>query len=127
MAEDPELAKIRAQRMAEMQSQAGNPQQMQQQQEKVQREKEMKNMMLGQILDQGARARLNSIALVKPEKAVMVENMLIQMARSGQIGGKLSEEGLVGLLGKVNQQIDSSKKVTITRRRYAMDSDSDDN
>ena len=32
---------------------------------------------------------VNSIALVKPEKAAMIENMLIQMARTGQLGGKV--------------------------------------
>ena len=32
---------------------------------------------------------VNSIALVKPEKAKMMESMLIQMARSGQIAGKV--------------------------------------
>ncbi len=67
----------------------------------------MKNMMLTQILEQNARARceskrrelcslinnnnyaVNSIALVKPERARQVEGMLIQMAQSGQIGGKV--------------------------------------
>ena len=33
---------------------------------------------------------VNSIALVKPEKAKMMEGMLIQMARSGQIAGKVT-------------------------------------
>ena len=33
---------------------------------------------------------MNSIALVKPEKAKMMESMLIQMARSGQIAGKVT-------------------------------------
>ena len=33
---------------------------------------------------------MNSIALVKPEKAKMLENMLIQMAQRGQLSGKVS-------------------------------------
>ena len=32
---------------------------------------------------------VNSIALVKPEKAKMLENMLIQMAQRGQLSGKV--------------------------------------
>ena len=32
---------------------------------------------------------VNSIGLVKPEKAKMMEGMLIQMARTGQIAGKV--------------------------------------
>ena len=65
----------------------------------------MKNSVLSQILEQGARARrkphplatptitstpaVNSIALVKPDKAKSVEMMLIRMAQSGQISGKV--------------------------------------
>ena len=45
----------------------------------------MTNNMLGQIMDQGARARLNNVAMVNPEKAKKVEMMLIQMARQGQV------------------------------------------
>lgn len=33
---------------------------------------------------------VSSIALVKPEKAKMVESMLIQMAQTGQVAGKAS-------------------------------------
>ena len=65
----------------------------------------MKNSVLSQILEQAARARckprppatptiilsvVNSIALVKPDKAKSVEMMLIRMAQSGQISGKVS-------------------------------------
>lgn len=32
---------------------------------------------------------VNNLALVKPEKATAVENHLMQMARSGQLGGKV--------------------------------------
>ena len=32
---------------------------------------------------------VNSIALVKPEKAKMIENTLIQMATTRQLGGKV--------------------------------------
>ncbi|EDO41998.1 predicted protein [Nematostella vectensis] len=130
MADDPELAALRAKRMAELQQQMGgqDPAQMQQQQqqqmENAHREMEMRNAMLTQILDQSARARLNSIALVKPEKARMVENMLIQMARSGQVGGKVGETQLVGLLEKVQ---DKAQKTTVKfDRRRVFDSDDDD-
>ena len=38
-----------------------------------------------------SRILVNSIALVKPEKARQVEGMLIQMASSGQLGGKVGK------------------------------------
>jgi len=34
---------------------------------------------------------VNTIALAKPEKAKMVESMLIQMAQTGQIQGKVTD------------------------------------
>jgi len=125
MSEDPELAAIRASRMAQMQGQGGADQ-MRKQQEQAEQQAMMTNSMLAQILDQGARARLNSIAMVKPEKAAAVEKMLIQMANSKQIQGKVNEDTLIGILERVNKQLADSTKTTISRRRYAMDSDDDD-
>ncbi|XP_074618682.1 programmed cell death protein 5-like [Acropora palmata] len=124
---DEELAAIRAKRLEELQSQYGgqNSAQMQQQQEAMKREAEMRNSLLSQILEQGARARLNSIALVKPEKAKMMESMLIQMARSGQIAGKLSETQLISLLQDMSEK--TQKKTTVRfNRKHIDDSDEED-
>ncbi|XP_073232699.1 programmed cell death protein 5-like isoform X2 [Porites lutea] len=88
-------------------------------------EAEMRNSMLSQILGQDARARLNSIALVKPQKAKMMEGMLIQMARTGQIAGKLSESQLVSLLQEVSEKTQKKTTVKFNRKRVD-DSDDDD-
>lgn len=98
---------------------------MQQQQEAIKREAEMRNSLLSQILEQGARARLNSIALVKPEKAKMMESMLIQMARSGQIAGKLSETQLISLLQDMSEKTQKKTTVRFNRKRID-DSDEED-
>ncbi|XP_052318268.1 programmed cell death protein 5-like isoform X1 [Oncorhynchus keta] len=133
---DDELEAIRRQRMAELQSKHGSlswnqmtpgdsSNDQQGQQEAKQRETEMRNSMLAQVLDQSARARLSNLALVKPEKAKAVENYLIQMARMGQLGGKISETGLIDILEKVSQQ--TEKKTTVKfNRRKVMDSDDDE-
>ncbi|EGW06775.1 Tudor domain-containing protein 12 [Cricetulus griseus] len=71
----------------------------------------MRNSILAQVLDQSARARLSNLALVKPEKTKAVENYLIQMARYGQLSGKVSEQGLIEILEKVSQQ--TEKKTTV--------------
>ncbi|XP_065064272.1 programmed cell death protein 5-like [Rhopilema esculentum] len=129
MEDDQELAELRAQRMAQLQGQMGGgsqPGDQQKREEAMRREVDMRNSILSQILDQNARARLNSIALVKPEKAKMLENMLIQMAQRGQLSGKMNEDGLKSVLASISQQTEKSTKVTINRRRYAMDSDEDD-
>uniref|UniRef100_A0A667YNE5 Programmed cell death protein 5 n=1 Tax=Myripristis murdjan TaxID=586833 RepID=A0A667YNE5_9TELE len=104
---DDELEAIRRQRMAELQAKhgvRGEPEPGQ--------ETDMRNSILAQVLDQSARARLSNLALVKPEKANAVENYLIQMARFGKLGGKISESGLIEILEKVSQQ--TEKKTTHT-------------
>ncbi|XP_076848686.1 programmed cell death protein 5 [Brachyhypopomus gauderio] len=123
---DDELEAIRRQRMAELQAKHGNSSSDQQdQQEAKQRETEMRNSLLAQVLDQSARARLSNLALVKPDKAKAVENYLIQMARFGQLGGKISETGLIEILEKVSQQTEKKTTVKFNRRRV-MDSDEED-
>ncbi|XP_028410191.1 programmed cell death protein 5-like [Dendronephthya gigantea] len=125
---DDELEAIRAKRMAELQQQMGGGQAAQrheQQEEMKKRQDEMKNQMLSQILDQQARARLNSIALVKPEKAKMVEGMLIQMASTGQLGGKIGDTQLVSLLERFQESNPKKSTVKFNRRRLD-DSDDED-
>lgn len=112
--------------MAELQAKHGDTSNDQQgQQEAKQRESEMRNSILAQVLDQSARARLSNLALVKPDKAKAVENYLIQMARFGQLGGKISETGLIEILEKVSQQTEKKTTVKFNRRRV-MDSDDED-
>lgn len=51
---------------------------------------------------------MSRVALVKPEKARGVEDMIIRAAQSGQLGGKVDEQKLISLL----EQISSQKKET---------------
>ncbi|XP_058460164.1 programmed cell death protein 5 [Topomyia yanbarensis] len=123
--DDPELQAIRQQRLQQMQG--ANPEQQKAKEEQMAAQEDMKNSMLSQLLDQNARARLNTLKLSKPEKAQMVEGMIIRMAQMGQIGGKLDDASLVKLLESLNQQMPrSSSTVKFDRRRAALDSDDDD-
>ena len=67
---------------------------------------------------------VNTLMIAKPEKGQQVEAAIIQMAQSGQLGGKLSEDELIGLLERF---AGSTKKTAVKfdRRRAALDSDSD--
>ncbi|XP_061566761.1 programmed cell death protein 5 [Cololabis saira] len=122
---DEELEAIRRQRMAQLQAKHGEGPNNQQREEAKQRDTEMRNAVLAQVLDQSARARLSNLALVKPDKAKAVENYLFQMTRCGQLGGKISESGLIEILEKVSQQTEKKTTVTFNRRRV-MDSDDED-
>uniref|UniRef100_S4RUB3 Programmed cell death protein 5 n=1 Tax=Petromyzon marinus TaxID=7757 RepID=S4RUB3_PETMA len=131
---DEELEAIRRHRMSELQAQrgglsvivynAGGADQ-EAQREAAQRDTDMRNSILAQVLDQSARARLSNLALVKPDKAKSVENYLIQLARYGQLPGKVDDKGLIEILEKVSQQ--TEKKMTVKfNRRKVMDSDEED-
>ncbi|XP_015512906.1 programmed cell death protein 5 [Neodiprion pinetum] len=124
---DPELEAIRQQRLAQLQSQykGGDASNKQAAEEKRQQVEEMRHSILTQVLDQSARARLNTLALGKPEKGKMVEEMLLNMAQRGQLPGKLGEKELIGLLESVNQQTQRTTTVKFDRRRAALDSDDD--
>lgn len=69
---------------------------------------------------------MNSIALVKPERAERVEAMLIQMAQTGQINGKVGEEQLVDLLEKVSSHSQKKTTVKFDRRRLNLDDSDED-
>ncbi|GAU96400.1 hypothetical protein RvY_07852 [Ramazzottius varieornatus] len=127
---DNDLEQLRAQRMEQMRRQnpgmaaqgasmptsAGNQGQHNPEEQKRQQD-EMRHSILSQVLDQSARARLNTIALAKPEKARMVENLIVQMATRGQLGGKLSEEQFVQILSQVSEQTKQATTVKFDRRR----------
>jgi len=127
---DSELEAIRANRLAQLQGQSdggSNQREEQQKQEEDRREQaeQMKNQMLSQILNQEARARLNTIMIAKPDKGKMIEGILINMARSGQLREKLGEAQLIGLLEQVSEKTKQTTKVKFDRRRN-MDDDDDE-
>jgi programmed cell death protein 5 len=65
--------------------------------------------------------------LAKPEKGRQVEGLILRMAQSGQLAGKLSEEELIGLLERISDaNHKSATTVKFDRRRAALDSDEDE-
>ena len=128
--DDPELAQIRAQRMAQMRSQqggggSGNENQAEEAEKRREEQDMAKNSILSQVLDQAARARLNTLMLAKPEKGQMVESMILRMATSGQIGGRMSENEFKGILEQISEKTKATTTVKFDRRRAAMDPDDD--
>ncbi|KAG7026483.1 Programmed cell death protein 5 [Cucurbita argyrosperma subsp. argyrosperma] len=126
--DDPELEAIRQRRMQELMAQRGmgsqsNPEQQKAQEEAKSEAEERRQMMLSQILSMQARERLARIALVKPEKARGVEDVILRAAQMGQIVEKVSEEKLITLLEQINNQTTKQTKVTIQRRRSVLEDD----
>jgi programmed cell death protein 5 len=63
------------------------------------------------------------IALVKPDKARNVENMILAAAQRGAITEKVSEERLRSMLEQLSERDSKASKITIQRRRPAFDED----
>ncbi|XP_020596833.1 DNA-binding protein DDB_G0278111 isoform X2 [Phalaenopsis equestris] len=126
--DDPELEAIRNRRMQEMMAQQGIRNQQNEGQQKAQEDakreaEERRQLMLSQILSAQARERLARIALVKPDKARSVEDVILRAAQMGQISEKVSEEKLISLLEQINTQTTKQTKVTIQRRRSVLEDD----
>jgi len=125
---DPELEAIRRRRMQELMGQNSmgnqqNPEQQKAQDDAKSEAEERRQMMLSQILSAEARERLARIALVKPEKARGVEDVILNAAQRGQIAEKVSEERLISLLEQINTQTTKQTRVTIQRRRSVLEDD----
>ncbi|KAI6007839.1 PDCD5-related protein [Pisolithus marmoratus] len=88
----------------------------------------MRRDMIATILDTAARERLSRIALVSPERSQQIETVLLRMAQTGQLRGKVTESQLIGLLEQMEdaQSKTSTKKTTIVyQRRRDFDDDDD--
>ena len=83
---------------------------MKMQQEKV-ADDAVKNILMN-IMDAGARQRLNNIKLVKPELANNLIMYIAQLYQSGNLSSKLTEAQMVSILNSMNQK----KETKITRK-----------
>lgn len=71
------------------------------QQQAQQQADAQKQAMLRQHLTDGARKRLNSVRMSKPDFADQVERQILALAQSGRIQGKIDEEKMKQLLGEL--------------------------
>ncbi len=105
---DEELEAIRKRKMASLQQEALREQAQEQAVVEAQAQKET---VLRQILSTEARARLSNIKMVKPQFAEQIEMQLIQLASSGRLRGKVTDEQLKALLVQL-QEKERERKVT---------------
>lgn len=105
---DEELEAIRKRKMASLQQEALREQAQEESTVEAQAQKES---VLRQILTAEARARLSNIKMVKPQFAEQIEMQLIQLASSGRLRGKVTDEQLKALLVQL-QEKERERKVT---------------
>ncbi|TDL27631.1 DNA-binding TFAR19-like protein [Rickenella mellea] len=136
--DDQELAAIRAARLQELQQTSSSnttsgkpatPSGGGDDDEKRAAQEQMRRDLLATVLDPAARERLARIALVSPARSNQIESILLRMAQSGQLRGRVGEDQLIELLEQAEdaQSKSGNKKGAIVyQRRKELDDEDDD-
>ncbi|WP_227353479.1 DNA-binding protein [Haladaptatus salinisoli] len=108
--DDDRLEELRKQKMEELQDQQ---QQEEAQQQAQQQADAQKQALLRQYLTDGARKRLNSVRMSKPQFADRVEQQVLAIAQSGRINGQIDEQKMKEILRELKPD---KKSFNIKRR-----------
>ncbi|MFB6072644.1 MAG: DNA-binding protein [Halobacterium sp.] len=113
--DDERLEELRQQKKEQLkqQRQQGGDGQQQAREQAQQQAEQQKQALLKQHLTDGARKRLNTIKMSKPEFAEKVEQQVVALAQSGRIQDRIDEEQMKKLLKELQPD---SKSFNITRR-----------
>ncbi len=109
---DEKLQELREEKLEQLKEQqgegGGEAAEAQRQQAEAQ-----KKAVLRQALTDGARKRLNTVQMSKPEFGEQVEQQIVALAQSGRLQGKIDEEKMKELLQEMKPE---SKSFDIQRR-----------
>jgi programmed cell death protein 5 len=99
MPDEDELEELRRKKMEQLKEQQGggeaDEEAMQAQREQAEAQKKA---VLRQYLTDGARKRLNSVKMSKPDRGEQIEQQLVSLAQSGRIQNQIDEEQMKELL-----------------------------
>lgn len=93
-----DLEELKRRKLLELQQRAQEEQAIQQQREAIEAQKKD---ILRQALTPEARQRLANVKIARPEYAAQVENLLIQVAQSGQLRAKVDDAQLKDILSRL--------------------------
>lgn len=113
---DDRLEELREERLQELKEQQGEQGEQVQEEarERAQEQAEaQKQAMLRKFLTDGARKRLNSVRMSKPDFAEQVEKQILGLAQSGRVQGKIDEDQMKELLKELKPE---SRQFDIKRR-----------
>ncbi|MFB6078961.1 MAG: DNA-binding protein [Halarchaeum sp.] len=114
--DDERLEELRQKKMEQLKQQqqgGGSGEGAEAQQQAQQQAEQQKKALLRQYLSDGARRRLNSVKMSKPELAERAEQQVVALGRSGRLQDQLDEEQMKELLRELKPD---SKSFDITRR-----------
>lgn len=108
---DDELDRLREERFQELQEQ----QQDQGERREAQREaaEEQKQAILRRFLTDGARKRLNTVKMSRPDHGERVEQQLLALIQSGRLNGQIDE----GQMKRLLHELQPDKKEFDIKRR----------
>jgi programmed cell death protein 5 len=110
--DDERLEELREERLEELQEQSQEEQQEAAEQAQA-RQDAQKKAILRQNLTDGARQRLNSVKMSKPQFGEQAEQQIVALAQSGRVQGKIDEEQMKELLRELKPD---STSYNISRR-----------
>jgi len=111
---DEELQRLREEKMEELkEQQAGGEEQQEAMEAQREQAEAQKKAILRQHLTDGARKRLNTVKMSKPDVGEKVEQQLVALAQSGRIQDKIDEDQMKQLLSELTPD---SKSFDIRRR-----------
>jgi programmed cell death protein 5 len=115
---EEDLEQLREERLQQLQDQqggGGGQSEAAREAQEAQRDQAeaQKKAMLRQHLSDGARKRLNSVRMSKPDFADQVEQQILALAQSGRLGDQIDEDQMRDLLQELKPD---SKEFNIRRR-----------
>mgnify|MGYP005845459181 CR=1 FL=1 len=109
---DEELQELREEKMEQLKEQQGGEGAEAAEAQREQAEAQ-KKAVLRQALTDGARKRLNTVQMSKPQFGEKVEQQIVALAQSGRLNGKIDEDKMKELLSEMKPE---SKSFDIQRR-----------
>ena len=113
---DEELERIREQKRKQLEERAAG-EVSEEQQEAIESQRQQaeaqKKALLRQALTDGARKRLNTVKMSKPQVGEQVEQQIVALAQSGRLQGQIDEDQMKELLRELTPD---SKSFNIKRR-----------
>jgi programmed cell death protein 5 len=114
MPDEEDLEELRRKKMEQLKEQQGggeaNEEARQAQREQAEAQKKA---VLRQHLTDGARKRLNSVKMSKPDQGDQIEQQLVALAQSGRVQGQIDEDQMKELL----QELTPDKQSFDIKRR----------
>lgn len=110
---DEKLQELREEKLEQLKEQQGGGEDAEAAEAQRQQAEAQKKAVLRKALTDGARKRLNTVQMSKPQFGEQVEQQIVALAQSGRLGGKIDEEKMKQLLQEMKPE---SKSFDIQRR-----------